>query len=498
MAIASNTRVLLLILLGIQTALSMCVIDEPMDRDEGVYSYTAWVWRTGGAPYRDVWDQKPPGIYAVHAAGQILAGANSILGARLLALIANVATTMLLFRIGSRLFKPAAGLAATAFSALYLGAPFIEGNQANTEPFLTLALTAALDVFTARASDGFATRLMTGGCLGAALLFKPTAIFNLVILALWPKEGTSRFQPLNILSTLAGAAAVWMPFVAYSTARGTFDDFWTQVVAYNFADAGSRLDGLPTLRLYAAQIIELGCTENLAIGFGAIAGICTVWTNTNAKLLLVAWTIATAIGSSAGGFAYPHYFISLVPPLALLAAAPFQSVGRRWAGVLATLAVVQLACHLPDYVKHADELSQIKYPGQVFSQTRSIVQTIRERVPPDQSVWILGSEAEILHQSGRRSATRYISFYPLSAPTASAHDRQLEAINDVRRGQPPCVVLVTVPSSLYQGALADTPLAQHLAAMPLIRFSDEYRAEFQLVGGFADGRLHLYCRHETP
>lgn len=44
----------------------------PFERDEGEYSYAAWILNNGGVPYRDVFIQKPPMIIYTYWLGQQL------------------------------------------------------------------------------------------------------------------------------------------------------------------------------------------------------------------------------------------------------------------------------------------------------------------------------------------------------------------------------------------------------------------------------------------
>src|SRR2546423_10451642 len=39
----------------------------PLERDEGEYAYIAQRWLRGDVPYRDAFDQKPPGAFAAYA-----------------------------------------------------------------------------------------------------------------------------------------------------------------------------------------------------------------------------------------------------------------------------------------------------------------------------------------------------------------------------------------------------------------------------------------------
>src|SRR5438105_4217292 len=39
----------------------------PLERDEGEYAYIGQRWLLGGVPYRDSFDQKPPGTFMAYA-----------------------------------------------------------------------------------------------------------------------------------------------------------------------------------------------------------------------------------------------------------------------------------------------------------------------------------------------------------------------------------------------------------------------------------------------
>ena len=44
-------------------------IVQPLGIDQGIFVTCAWGLRRGLAMYRDVWDQKPPGIHLIYATG---------------------------------------------------------------------------------------------------------------------------------------------------------------------------------------------------------------------------------------------------------------------------------------------------------------------------------------------------------------------------------------------------------------------------------------------
>ncbi len=58
--------------------------------DAGVFFYAAQRLLDGGAPYRDIWDHKPPGVYFVDAVGIALAGRTGVWFVQVAFLVAAV------------------------------------------------------------------------------------------------------------------------------------------------------------------------------------------------------------------------------------------------------------------------------------------------------------------------------------------------------------------------------------------------------------------------
>ena len=59
--------VLLVAILGLAFILRMKFWGQPFEMDEGAHAYMGWGMLQGLVPYRDMYNGKPPGIYALHA-----------------------------------------------------------------------------------------------------------------------------------------------------------------------------------------------------------------------------------------------------------------------------------------------------------------------------------------------------------------------------------------------------------------------------------------------
>src|SRR5687768_6921895 len=62
----------LLVVLSVAVLVPNHPAGRDLAEDTGVFFYAAQRLLDGGAPYRDIWDHKPPGVYFVDAAGLAL------------------------------------------------------------------------------------------------------------------------------------------------------------------------------------------------------------------------------------------------------------------------------------------------------------------------------------------------------------------------------------------------------------------------------------------
>ena len=120
---------------------------QPAGGDQGIYAYVGQSILKGEVPYRDAWDQKPPGVHLTYAAMLGLWRNDSVVATTDLAVAALVA--VLLVPLGRRLTgRPGAGETA-AIVFLLLGDPSFQrlGGlwvRGQAETFIALAVTGAL------------------------------------------------------------------------------------------------------------------------------------------------------------------------------------------------------------------------------------------------------------------------------------------------------------------------------------------------------------------
>lgn len=463
----------------------------PLERDEGEYGYIAQQWLQGALPYRDSFDQKPPGAHIMYVLIESLGGTTPA-AIHWATQVYTLGTLALLFVLGRHLSTPAAGVATAAFAAFMVVDPSVLGNAANTEVFMLLPLTAAmLGACFAVEGDSLAWAMATGAAAGAALLFKQVAVFN-VAFYLFVVTWLSRRHAISGMLVLVGAVGVLLPVCAYFAIHGAWSEFFDATVGHNLRYA-SRLPLALYPQAFWATFKPCLRTFWPVLLLAAAAVIRTLRPTSDSRRsvwLVVAWLGASFLGTASGGFFRAHYFVQSIPPVAVLAGMAVGSVPlRRFAAplrlavrlalVVAPIAIGILAYpwyYLPGDV---DAKARRIYWANPVAEARAVGHFLAAHSGADDTVFILGSEPQILYYAGRRSASRYIFVYPLTASYPDVRERQHAALREIMLNQPRFIVTVSDPGSFLADPDAPTDLTDALA--DLVKQSYRLAAVTQLT-----------------
>ncbi len=231
-------RLFLLVLL---LALRAPSLVQPAGGDQGLYGYEGQRILDGGVLYRDMWDQKPPGIAFLYAGLLRIWPHESIVAAADLAAAAVVA--WLLVILGRRRFSPNVGYGAATLFLLFgdpslqrLSGIYVRGQ---CEPFIALAVTGALVLVASGRTRGRCRLLLAGMAIAVAFWLKYNAITYglLLVLALWAWMPDERKSPRALVRDLTwaglGAAAGIAVVLGYIVVNGAFHDFRLATIDYN-------------------------------------------------------------------------------------------------------------------------------------------------------------------------------------------------------------------------------------------------------------------------
>lgn len=424
-------------------------VDAVRDRDEGAYALVAARWSDGSLPYRDVFDHKPPLVPLLYRGA--FAVRRSMVPVRLLWTALVAATALAVFGLVRRLSpgaSAAAPLVAAALCAWGLSSGGVQGGTANTEvPMACLVALSALVVVAGTPPGDRLAPSLAGLLSGLALLAKPVALPEALLLAAWLARPAAPGEPrrsraIRPLLFALGASVPALCAGAYFAARGGLGAAWEAVVVYNVRYAG----GSP----YPLDVRVAGIGQALAgdlLFVAAPAALLFAWRvrkESPAPLRLVLlWTAASLVGVFVAGRLYPHYFVPLVPPLACAAGLLWAEAARsglaRSTFVPPLAAGIALAVLLPSVRSTLDYRSRWAYfPG----WQASAADEVRARIPSGGTLLVWGAEPEIYFRSGARPQTRYVYRYAWTGGSGFARRAREEVLAAAAATPPDAVVVV--------------------------------------------------------
>jgi hypothetical protein len=466
-------RTLFWILFSLLVLVRVPSLVQPAGGDQGLYAYVGERILAGEVPYRDAWDQKPPGIhytyallYAVHPELSIVPAADLLVAA---------ATALLLLALGRRLGPPGSGELAAVLFLLYTNPALarLGGARVRAQCEVFIGLFAAAGLLLTHqvgqrwrrpgvASLAFATA--AGLCFGLAFVYKYNAGIYLVVglaaLFLWRRPAASLLtrpsaaadtdaqakptRPTDLLPPalwmIVGFAAMVALLVGYFAAVGALRDLYDATIAYNVFYSGetyaSRFDvprylfTFPIGRARVEAIWFLG-------GLGCLTLIAASWRRP-ARLVPVLWVAAACVSIAVNGSrGLPQYFLQAGPALALAAGIAGMLAWHNTKPVvrLVLIGVIAIAAlRVQDFNKGIDytaydlrywrgALTREQYlsrfgdltAGDKYSAlaVEELAHYLQANVPPQERVLHFGFSQGALAQARRVSATRFFWSRPI-------------------------------------------------------------------------------------
>jgi len=124
--------------------LHLLVISEPFGRDQGIFAYIGDTILHGGVPYRDAWDHKTPGLYAIYALAFSLFG-RAMPSVHLLEGCALTLTAFIVYLVGRRVRGEAVAVLAALLYGVGATLLFEWWDRGQAEVYM--GLTGALAVY---------------------------------------------------------------------------------------------------------------------------------------------------------------------------------------------------------------------------------------------------------------------------------------------------------------------------------------------------------------
>ncbi|MFJ8142990.1 glycosyltransferase family 39 protein [Streptomyces sp. NPDC096013] len=452
--------------------------------DEGYLGTEAVALLHGGRMYADVVDRKPPLVPWLYEACFALTGPGTLWLVRVCAVVALAVTAVFVARLAAGEWGPWAGLPAGVLTiAASAALPAPDAMAATFEVFM-LPATAAAVYFAARRCF-----LAAGLALAAATLTKQVGLAPLLPLAVQVLTSPQHCR-LRYGATLAAGLA--LPITGCALLLGVRD-----FVFWNYLSSGSYAASPPGIAAVCGHARSILC--RLAVAFAGFAPFLPRLLRRHRisafDRTLWLWLLASAAGVSTGFRFYGHYFLQLVPPVALLALRAVHTArghaGRgtvrpaRWWALLqargraparsradACERAAAVACAVAVAVGAAFGAGALRVRPPEMGKSLEVAAAVDAESRPGQSVFLWSMHPEVYWLAGRSATSRYLTAGLLTNFSGGADVHRVGARYAVpgawaglRRelaAAPPCLVVDDSAGTPYR--MAGYPLLEHLVS----------------------------------
>ncbi|MGE5360278.1 MAG: ArnT family glycosyltransferase [Bacteroidales bacterium] len=332
---------------------------QPLGTDQSLWASAVRAMSRGQLLYRDVWEQRPPGIYLVYLAGFHLLGwvSQTVVW---LDTLAAAATALLIYVVGRALGSRLTGVTAACLYALLTMPAWMFGHggileRSVCETFIVVAAgTAAWCAVRFRERPSLVFAFGLGLSAGAAVVLKPNAGIYFPALLVWLAwfRGIRSLRSMLVPTGVAvlGAAMIPAATLAWLWHLGLLQDARTAVVDFNRYYVAEGFTVGAYALAFAKAVWLRQKTDPLWMA-GSVGAIAALWVLARERRLsplaglAIAWGFGAALAIVVNGARlFNSYFIQAGPPLALSAAwllTEFpRGAARRRVVALATVGVM--------------------------------------------------------------------------------------------------------------------------------------------------------------
>lgn len=476
--------------------------DMPLERDEGEYAYSGQLLLQGIPPYKLAYNMKLPGIYLAYAATMAAFGETPS-ALHLGLLLVNAITVFLLYFLTSTLFGRLAALVAACTYALLSTSTSVMGFEAHATNFVVLPALASIFLLLLALRSEHPSRnsgvppaveqtshslslwlLFSSGLLsGIGFLMKQHgaffALFCLFYL-LWTdwKKKTPRMILGDVAILASGTLLPYLVSCCLLYRAGVFSQFWFWTVSY--ANEYSKVGTHRAIRAFLDNSRTV-VTPALPLWLLAAVGLSAVFWSQSARrnsVFICGFVLFSFLSLCPGAYFRPHYFVLLLPAIAILAgiavSAASESLARpsspAYLVIIPALIFVgsffYAVVHQRLLYFHMNpaEVVQATYDNNAFVPAVEVARYIKNNSPETARIAVLGSEPEIYFYAQRHSATGYIYMYSLIGRQKYTTRMRAEFMRELEQNQPDYLVYVDVWDS-WGDRNGDSQLAGFLAGL---------------------------------
>ena len=393
----------LLVLAGLSlliAATRLRTYSAPVDWDVGTYAVIAHELNHGKRLYADVWDMKPPAIFATYQVAEWLAGYGFgqiyLLGA-----LCAILTMLGVYAAGSA-FGPGAGLCAAACFAVVQSDLGLEANRPNTEAFINACTAWSFALLLRSPTAG--THVLIGVLVGLGSLYKQVAVAVMAPAIIAHAIMNRRRRGGTVALTIAlSFAMTWLAVWGYFAATGRAEIFWKTIVEYPrfYASTGGERGWI----LLPGILVAI-----LPAAFMLVVGLLLGWKDRDGRrrwILLLALVVGTQAAIALPRQYFAHYFQLWLVPASIGAGwglSVLQAPPRRWIAVACGVVVLGglVFLQIPTYRLSAREWT-IRQHGDVLGKwLLPVAEELDSSLHPDEAFYQWANEPWLYFATRRR------------------------------------------------------------------------------------------------
>lgn len=440
------------------------LLNIPLERDEGEYAYAGQLMLQGIPPYQLAYSMKLPGTYCGYAAIIAVFG-QSVPAIHFGLLIINMTAALLLFLLARRLFGafPAA-LACAAYALLSLSGSVLGPMAHATHFVIVFALGGLLALPITAGRQPLWRYYASGLLLGMAFLMKQPGIFFFFFALTFTAWLEIRERPQNWRRAAGHCAALFLgllvPFALTCLIlfrAKAFPTFWLWTFDYarQYAGEVGFVQSLQNWLTTSQRILGESLPLCLLALFGAGALVYSKTTSSQSRAFTFGLLLFSWLAVSADGYFRPHYFVLLLPAVALFTGYACSRIREALApkGSLAADAVpvtIFLLAAAGSVWSQRDVLfaatpvqaSRAMYGPELFPETEIVAHYVQAHTRLHDTVAVIGAEPQIYFYANRHSATGYLYSYPWVERQPYALKMQQQAIQEIVAAHPECVIVM--------------------------------------------------------
>ncbi len=442
-------------------ALRLPSLEQPFDNDSGANAYHARLILRGEPLYSTHHpNHHLPAVYYTYVLAFLLFG-DSLGAVKLLLMVWTIAATYLLYRLGTLLWNRAVGGLAAGFYAILTSSVWMFGTSAEIELFANLPRIAAVFVLLYLVVRHSAPRkfVWVGLLCAASFLFKavylsPLAMAGGVLLIEWwqtrrlPEAWRTLVQ--RSAWTGVGAAIGLAPVVVYFGLLGLLPRLML-VFTLGLGYVGYRSATSAAYWIFYPPIVLT--TNNVLLLIFGLAGFAAALVGqfrrprlqpgqtVSTGVYIAMWLVLSLVEASVSQGLFPHYYLLMTPPLALLAAwfllrmyAGFKSRAKATLalGALLTATLAVSVVFNFNYYDHyaryrlgretyRDFLIEGWPQGSQLVRLQELADYIKARTTPSDYIYYWSGDVQLYYLADRRCPIDII--WPLYIEATGARER---------------------------------------------------------------------------